>query len=58
MVSLKQKHIGFLERKKKLFDKLFTLGIKLHKIIMLKKDVEILKTKDGMLKVWLQYTSI
>lgn len=57
MISLKQKHKGFLERKKRLFDKLFTLGIKLHKI-MLKKDVEILKTKDGMLKVWLQYTSI
>lgn len=42
MISLKQKHKGFLERKKKLFDKLFTLGIKLHKIIMLKRDVEIL----------------
>lgn len=58
MISLKQKHKGFLERKKRLFDKLFTLGIKLHKIIMLKRDVEILITKDGMLKVWLQYTSI
>lgn len=43
MISLKQKHKGFLERRKKrLFDKLFTLGIKLHKIIMLKRDVEIL----------------
>lgn len=41
MISLKQKHKGFLERKKRLFDKLFTLGIKLHKIIMLKRDVEI-----------------
>lgn len=40
MISLKQKHKGFLERKKRLFDKLFTLGIKLHKIIMLKRDVE------------------
>lgn len=58
MISLKQKHKGFLERKKRLFDKLFTLGIKLHKIIMLKRDVEIQKTKDGMLKGWLQYTSI
>lgn len=45
MISLKQKHKGFLERKKRLFDKLFTLGIKLHKIIMLKRDVEILKNK-------------
>lgn len=48
----------FRKKKKRLFDKLFTLGIKLHKIIMLKRDVEIMKTKDGMLKVWLQYTSI
>lgn len=45
MISLKQKHKGFLEKKKRLFDKLFTLGIKLHKIIMLKRDVEILKNK-------------
>lgn len=34
MISLKQKHKGFFERKKRtlLFDKLFTLGIKLHTI--------------------------
>lgn len=55
---IKTKTQRVFRKKKRLFDKLFTLGIKLHKIIMLKRDAEILKTKDGMLKVWLQYTSI
>lgn len=37
---IKTKTQRVFRKKKRLFDKLFTLGIKLHKIIMLKRDVE------------------